>query len=90
MSFSLPPVDPNALRQFADGAKAHRTQQEPAPWSQFNPDDLPRYSISIRLNEYQLTMLRFIAEQNDMSQQKVLNRIVLPELVKQAEELFEG
>jgi len=34
-------------------------------------------------------MLRFIAEQNDVSQQKVLNRIVIPELVKQAEELFE-
>jgi hypothetical protein len=32
-------------------------------------------------------MLRFIAEQNDVSQQKVLNRIVIPELVKQAEEL---
>ncbi|MBK1642947.1 hypothetical protein CKO12_13930 [Chromatium okenii] len=87
---SLPSVDPNALRQFAEGAKAPRPKQEPAPWLAFSADDLQRHSVSIRLNEYQLTMLRFIAEQNDVSQQKILNRIVIPELVKQAEELFEG
>jgi hypothetical protein len=79
-------VDPDALREFAAGAKEHRTKQEPPPWEQFDPDELPKYSISIRLNDYHMVMLRYLAQQEDRSQQKILRGILIPGLEEKAEE----
>ena len=44
----------------------------------------------MRLNDYQLAMLRFVAERTDVSQQKVLNRILIPAIEDQATKLYEG
>ena len=91
--FSLPTeqeeskVDPDALREFAAGAKAHRTEQGPPPWEQHDPAALPRHTVSVRLNDYHLEMLRFLAKRSDVSQQKVLNRILIPAIEEQAKEL---
>ena len=79
-----PEVDPDALREFAAGAKEHRTKAEPPPWEQFDPTELPKYSVSIRLNDYHMAMLRHLAEQEDRSQQKILRAILLPGLEKKA------
>lgn len=83
----LPPVDPNALREFAAGAKEHRTEQRPPPWEAHDPVAIPKYNVSVRLNDYHLTMLRFLSEQSDVSQQKILNRILIPALEQQAKAL---
>ncbi|MGV0951924.1 MAG: hypothetical protein ACOYB3_14740 [Azonexus sp.] len=84
----LPPqVNPDTLREFAAGAKDHRTDQLPAPWDAFDPKANPKHNVSVRLNEYQLAMLRYLSERTDVSQQKVLNRILIPALEKQAKEL---
>ena len=83
-----PKVDPDALRQFAAGAKEHRTQQEPPPWEQHDPAALPQHNVSVRLNDYQLEMLRYLAKRSDVSQQKVLNRILIPAIEEQAKELY--
>ncbi len=82
-----PKVDPDALREFAAGAKEHRTDQELPPWEDHEPDALPRHNVSVRLNDYQLAMLRYLAKRNDVSQQKVLNRILIPAIEEQAKEL---
>jgi hypothetical protein len=86
----LPPVDPDALREFAAGAKEHRTEQPPPPWEAFDPEAIPKHNASVRLNDYQLAMLRFVAERTDVSQQKVLNRILIPAIEEQATKLYEG
>ena len=83
-----PKIDPDALRAFAAGAKEHRTDREPAPWEKHVPDELPRHNVSVRLNDYQLEMLRYLAKRNDVSQQKVLNRILVPAIEEQAKELY--
>jgi hypothetical protein len=75
-----PKVDPDALREFAAGAKERRTKQEPPPWAAFDPEALPKYSVSIRLNDYHMAMLRHLAEEEDRSQQKILRSILLPAL----------
>lgn len=85
-----PPVDPDTLREFAAGAKEHRTDQLPPPWEMFDPAAVPKHNVSVRLNDYQLAMLRFLAERSDVSQQKVLNRILVPALEKRAKEAAEG
>jgi hypothetical protein len=82
-----PKVDPDALRQFAAGAKDHRTDQEPPPWEAHDPKALPRHNVSVRLNDYQLEVLRYLAQQADVSQQKVLNRILIPALLERVKDV---
>ena len=82
-----PKVDPDALRQFAAGAKDQRTDQEPPPWEAHDPKALPRHNVSVRLNDYQLEVLRYLAQQADVSQQKVLNRILIPALMDRVKDL---
>ena len=83
-------VDQDALRQFAAGARDHSTDREPYPWEQFDPNEKPRHNASVRLNDYELAILRFLAQRDDVSQQKVLNRILIPAIKEQVEELTGG
>ena len=82
-----PKVDQDALRQFASGAKEHRTAQEPPSWDKYDPEEAPRHNVSIRLNDYHLEMLRYLAKQADTSQQKVLRKVVVPAIEQLAEDL---
>jgi len=80
--FSLPKeeestVDTEALRAFAAGAKEHKVD-EPLPWQFHDPEDSPRYNVTVRLNDYHLEQLRWLAKQYDWSQQKVLRKLLLP------------
>ena len=81
-----PKVDQEALRQFASGAKDHRTKQEPPSWEKYDPEDVPRHNVSVRLNDYHLEMLRYLAQQADTSQQKILKKILLPVIEQQVED----
>lgn len=82
-----PQVNPDALREFAAGAKDHRADQGPLPWEKFDPEALPKHNVSVRLNDYQLAMLQYVAKQLDVSQQKILNRILIPAIEQKAGEL---
>ncbi|MCP3868637.1 MAG: hypothetical protein GY703_11180 [Gammaproteobacteria bacterium] len=81
-----PKVDQEALREFASGAKNHRTKQEPPSWEKHDPEDIPRHNVSVRLNDYQLEMLRYLAKQADTSQQKILKKILIPAIEVQVED----
>lgn len=88
--FSLPKedeqkVDTSALREFAVGAKEHRTHKGPPPWAQFDPGDKPKHNVSVRLNDYHLAILRWLADEADVSQQKLLKKMVQPVLDEEAE-----
>lgn len=85
-----PKIDPDALREFAAGAKEHSTAKKPPPWDAHDPDEVPKHNVSVRLNDYQLAMLRYIAQQTDVSQQKVLNRILIPAIEEKARTLHDG
>jgi len=86
-----PEVDPAALEAFAAGAKERRVAEgELPPWERFDPSDKPRYNVAIRLNDYQLAMLRYLAEARDTSQHKLLQKHLLPILKQLALEEFES
>lgn len=87
---SAPPVDQDALRQFTAGAKSHRTSEEAPPWEQYPADAIPKHNVSVRLNDHQLAQLRFLAQAQDTSQQKILNRILIPAIEAQANEAYPG
>ena len=86
-----PEIDPAALEAFAAGAKDRRVADgELPPWESFDPTDKPRYNVAIRLNDYQLAMLRYLAEARDTSQHKLLQRHLIPILKQLALEEFEA
>lgn len=81
-----PPVDPAALQAFAAGARQHSTGQR--PWDAHDPNALPKYNVSVRLNDYHLAMLRYLSEAQDLSQQKILRKLLLPSIERLAEQTF--
>ena len=83
----LPPVAQEDLRQFLAGAKEHRSGQDALPWEKFDPEEQPRYNVSVRLNNYHMAMLKYLAKQMDVSQQKVMSRILRPRIEEKALEL---
>lgn len=86
-----PEIDPAALEAFAAGAKERRaTEGGLPPWEQFDPRDKPRYNVAIRLNDYQLAMLRYLADARDTSQHKLLQKHLIPILKQLALEAFES
>lgn len=84
----VPEVDPKALEQFAAGAKDRRGPEAPL-WEPHDPRAKPKYSVSMRLNKYHLEMLRFLSEIEDVSQNRILRRQLLPIIEKMAKEEFE-
>jgi len=86
-----PEIDPAALEAFAAGAKERRAAEGGLPpWEQFDPRDKPRYNVAIRLNDYQLAMLRYLADARDTSQHKLLQKHLIPILKQLALEAFES
>jgi len=55
------------------------------PWEQYDPDDNPTKNVSIRLNQYELEILRYMATEADISQSKLLRRMVIPVLLDSLE-----
>ena len=85
-----PEIDPAALEAFAAGARERRVAEgELPPWERFDPSDKPRYNVAIRLNDYQLAMLRYLAEARDTSQHKLLQKHLIPILKQLTLEEFE-
>jgi hypothetical protein len=86
-----PEVDPEALEAFAAGARERGDEdEERPPWKRYDPQAKPKYNVSIRLNDHQLEMLRYLSETLDVSQQKILQKQLLPVLQRMAVEAFEA
>lgn len=86
-----PEVDLSALQAFAAGAKEKSLELEAAerPWAKFDPKDAPKYNVSVRLNDYHLEMLRYVADAQDTSQQRILRKNLIPLIERLAEETSE-
>lgn len=54
------------------------------PWEAFNKKAVPRTTFNLRLNDYELRLLRWLAENRDESMQKVAKRALIPALEKLA------
>ena len=56
------------------------------PWEAWDKKAVPRTTFNLRLNDYELTLLRWLAEQRDESMQRVAKRLLIPALEQLAEE----
>ena len=50
------------------------------PWEALDKKAVPRTTFNLRLNDYELTLLRWLAEQRDESMRKVAKRLLIPAL----------
>jgi hypothetical protein len=76
-------IDTDKLEAFAAGAKERKR-----PWDKYDPKALPKHNVSVRLNDYHLEMLRYLAEDMDMSQQKILRKHIVPVIEQLAEQAY--
>lgn len=79
-------IDTDQLEAFAANAKERKGGHR--PWDKHNPKALPKHNVSVRLNDYHLTMLQYVAEAMDTSQQKVLRKQLIPTIETMAEEAY--
>ena len=56
------------------------------PWQAFEKKAVPRTTFNLRLNDYELTLLRWLAAQREESMQKVAKRVLIPALERLVEE----
>ena len=80
-------VDLAALEAFAAGARSGPAPLvDPAtpPWAGYDPSARPQYTLSLRVNDYHLAMIRHLAATQDTTQNRLLRRLLLPLIEAQA------
>ncbi|MGB8170152.1 MAG: hypothetical protein WCF18_21795 [Chthoniobacteraceae bacterium] len=81
------PVDLTALEAFAAGARtaaASLDAPDALPWAGYDRHAPAKITLSIRVNDYHLAMIRHLAEQGDTTQNRLLRRLLLPEIEARA------
>ena len=76
------PADPATFITAAGGEDPRRAR----PWETLEKKAVPRTTFNLRLNDYQLTLLRGLAEQHDESMQKLAKQLLIPALEQLAAE----
>ena len=78
-------VTPEKIAAFVQGT-LHKVDPE-VSWAGLDPKAKPTSGINLRLNEYQIALLRFVAKHEDRSQQQVTKRMLIPALEARAQEI---
>ena len=58
------------------------------PWEAWDKKAAPHTTFNLRLNDYELTLLRWLAEQRDESMQRVAKRQLIPVLEQLAADVL--
>lgn len=77
-------VDREALKKFADGALRHKIDVEGIVknWQDEDPNELPSYNFRLRLNKYQIGLLKNVASAEKRSLSNMIKVILIGELSK--------
>jgi hypothetical protein len=76
-------IDKEALQAFAKGALEHDASDKKInPWQNEDPYALPDYNFRLRLNKYQIGLLRYAAKIEKRSLSNMIKSILLNELEK--------
>lgn len=86
-SNEIPEVDPAQIKAFAAGAKEKDTQHAAFPWLDFDPKAKPNSAFLLRVNDYELALVRHIAQLEERSMQQIFRRLLSPILAQQAKRL---
>lgn len=80
-------IDREALKNFADGALKHKDTIEKVVknWKNEDPDELPSYNFRLRLNKYQIALLKHVASIEKRSLSNLVKVILIDALSKKAD-----
>jgi hypothetical protein len=79
----LDKIDKKALKAFARGALEHDTNiNKLDDWQNEDPCALPDYNFRLRLNKYQIGLLKHVAKIEKRSLSNMIKAILLNELEK--------
>ncbi|RYE05303.1 MAG: hypothetical protein EOP33_06675 [Rickettsiaceae bacterium] len=83
-SLGIDSIDQVALSNFAKGASTHNTESIDieGDWKKENPNDLPSYNFRLRLNKYQIGLLKHVANIEKRSLSNMIKVILTDELQK--------
>lgn len=85
--YSMRPSPPTAaVDAFIEAADDASHGAAGQPWHALNKKAVPRTTFNLRLNDYELALLRWLAEQREESMQKVAKRLLIPALERVIEE----
>jgi hypothetical protein len=80
-------VEEPLRRAMATAEPEPKAESTDKPWDGFSKKDKPAHNVTVRLNEHYMARLRYLAEQNeDLSMQQILRKMLLPELEKRTSE----
>ena len=72
----LPSTSTAGADAFIEAANEGRSDTTERPWEAFEKKAVPRTTFNLRLNDYELSLLRWLAEQREESMQKVAKRVL--------------
>jgi len=81
------PTKRRDLRAVAEFGSLQEALQSVVPDEDLDPAAKPTFALNIRLNAYELALIRFLAQQGDRSQHWVVKRNLLPVLEQQAQDI---
>jgi hypothetical protein len=76
----------NQADVFIDAAEERAAPASETPWAAYDKKAVPRTTFNLRLNDYELALLRHLAAQRDESMQKVAKRELIPVLERLVQE----
>lgn len=76
----------NQIDTFIDAADNNTADVSTKPWDAYDKKAVPRTTFNLRLNDYELALLRHLAAQRDESMQKVAKRALIPMLEQLVQE----
>ena len=65
---------------FIETASEDSDPMSERPWEALDKKAIPRTTFNLRLNDYELTLLRWLSERRDDSMQKIAKRALIPML----------
>jgi hypothetical protein len=68
------------VNAFITAANEGPSDASERPWQAFEKKAVPRTTFNLRLNDYELALLRWLAAQREESMQKVAKRVLIPAL----------
>jgi hypothetical protein len=83
----LSSASPAGADAFIEAANEVRRDATAWTWQAFEKKAVPRTTFNLRLNDYELALLRWLAEQREESMQKVAKRVLIPALERLVEDL---
>ena len=78
--------NPNQADAFIDAADDRTAPASKTPWDAYDKKAVPRTTFNLRLNDYELALLRHLATQRDESMQRVAKRALIPVLEQLVQE----